>query len=127
MGTTEEERFGSTEASPWMRPFVTPRFLRSGHLQTIVGNVLPRNYSLPEPESQLIEVEPSTSSGASFVLCHYHWQPVEVRSQRRFGKWQRGHNHLFSNGDFIGEESLASVGGLRMAMPLPLPPVRRSR
>ena len=56
MGTTEEERFGSTEASPWMRPFVSPRFLRSGHLQTIVGNVLPRNYSLPEPESQLIEV-----------------------------------------------------------------------
>ena len=65
-----------------MRPFVPPRFLRSGHLQTIVGNVLPRNYSLPEPESQLIEVEPSTSSGASFVLCHCHWQPAEVRSER---------------------------------------------
>src|SRR5277367_109135 len=55
MGTTEEDRFDATEASPWMRPFVPPRFLRSGHLQTIVGNVLPRMYSLPEPESQLIE------------------------------------------------------------------------
>jgi uncharacterized protein len=82
MGTTEEDRFHTTEASPWMRPFVPPRFLRSGHLQTIVGNFLPRTYSLPEPESQLIEVEPPTSSGASFVLCHCHWQPAEVRSQR---------------------------------------------
>jgi uncharacterized protein len=82
MGTTEEDRLDTTEASPWMRPFVPPRFLRSGHLQTIVGNVLPRTYSLPEPESQLIEVEPPTSHGASFVLCHCHWQPAEVRSQR---------------------------------------------
>lgn len=40
MGTTEEDRFDTTEASPWMRPFVSPRFLRSGHLQTIVGNLL---------------------------------------------------------------------------------------
>jgi predicted alpha/beta-fold hydrolase len=82
MGTTEEDRFDATEASPWMRPFVPPRFLRSGHLQTIVGNVLPRMYSLPEPESRLIEVEAPTSRGASFVLCHCHWQPAELRSQR---------------------------------------------
>ncbi|MGB0125577.1 MAG: alpha/beta hydrolase, partial [Silvibacterium sp.] len=59
-----------------------PRFLRSGHLQTIVGAFLPRTFSLPEPESQIIEVEPATSHGASFVLCHCHWQPAEVRSQR---------------------------------------------
>ena len=58
MGTTREGRLHTTEASPWMRPFVPPRFLRSGPLQTIIGNVLPRTYSLPEPESQLIEVEP---------------------------------------------------------------------
>jgi predicted alpha/beta-fold hydrolase len=82
MGTTEEGRFDTTEASPWMRLFVPPRFLRSGHLQTIVGNVLPRTYSLPKPESQLIEVEAHTSRGGSFVLCHCHWQPAEVRSER---------------------------------------------
>jgi predicted alpha/beta-fold hydrolase len=82
MGTTEEDRLHTTEASPWMRPFVPPRFLRNGHLQTIVGNILPRTYFLPEAESQLIEVEPPTSCGASFVLCHCHWQPAEVRSQR---------------------------------------------
>jgi hypothetical protein len=44
LGTTEEDLRDTTEASPWMRPFVPPRFLRSGHLQTIVGNVLPLEY-----------------------------------------------------------------------------------
>jgi hypothetical protein len=34
MGTTEEDRLHTTEASPWIR---AARFLRSGHLQTIVG------------------------------------------------------------------------------------------
>jgi predicted alpha/beta-fold hydrolase len=78
-----EDRFDSTEASPWMRPFVPRRFLSNDHLQTIVGNLLPRTYSLPEPKTQLIEVETATSTrGASFVLCHCHWQPAEVRSER---------------------------------------------
>ncbi len=83
MSTKGENRFDSTEASPWMRPFVPRRFLSNGHLQTIVGNFLPRTDSLPELESQLIEVEAATSArGASFVLCHCHWQPAEVRSER---------------------------------------------
>ncbi len=83
MGTNGENRFDSTEGSPWMRPFVPRRFLSNGHLQTIVGNFLPRTLPLPEPESQLIEVEAATSAcGASFVLCHCHWQPAEVRSER---------------------------------------------
>jgi uncharacterized protein len=82
MGATEEDRFETTEASPWMRPFVPRRFLRNGHLQTIVGIFLPRTFSLPEPESQIIEVEPATTHGASFVLCYSHWQPAEVRSER---------------------------------------------
>ncbi len=83
MSSKGENRFDSTEASPWMRPFVPRRFLRNGHLQTIVGLLLPRADSLPEPESQLIEVEAATSArGASFVLCHCHWQPAEVRSER---------------------------------------------
>jgi uncharacterized protein len=83
MGSNGENRFDSTEASPWMRPFVPRRFLRNGHLQTIVGFLLPRADSLPEPESQLIEVEAATSvQSASFVLCHCHWQPAKVRSER---------------------------------------------
>jgi uncharacterized protein len=83
MSMKGENRFDSTEASPWMRPFVPRRFLRSGHLQTIVGNFLPRTESLPEPESQPIEVEAASSArGASFVLCHCHWQPAKVRTER---------------------------------------------
>jgi predicted alpha/beta-fold hydrolase len=83
MSTKGEERFDATEASPWMRPFVPRRFLSNGHLQTIVGNFLPRTHPLPEPESRLIEVENATSAyGASFVLCHCHWQPAEIRSER---------------------------------------------
>jgi predicted alpha/beta-fold hydrolase len=83
MSTNGEDRFDSTEASPWMRPFVPRRFLSNGHLQTIVGSFLPRAHSLPEPESQLVEVEAANCArGASSVLCHCHWQPTEVRSER---------------------------------------------
>lgn len=75
MGTTEGDELQTTEASPWMRPFVPPLLLRNAHLQTIVGVLLPRGDILPEPETLLIEVERPTSGGASFVLCHCHWQP----------------------------------------------------
>jgi uncharacterized protein len=83
MSTKGENRFDSTEASPWMRPFVPRRFLSNGHLQTIVVSFLPRTHSLPAPETQLIEVEAATPARPpSFVLCHCHWQPVEVRAER---------------------------------------------
>jgi predicted alpha/beta-fold hydrolase len=79
--------------------FFPRRFLRNGHLQTLVGNFKPRQYVLSEPEARLVEVDagngaaresklsiPVTSEhlqqaktdvaarGASFVLCHCHWQ-----------------------------------------------------
>jgi hypothetical protein len=77
--------------------FFQRRFLRNGHLQTLVGNFKPRQYVLPDAETHLIEVDagsgypaenmPSTatgrltqaqadvrSRGASYVLCHCHWQ-----------------------------------------------------
>jgi predicted alpha/beta-fold hydrolase len=82
-----------------MEEFFPRRFLRNGHLQTLVGNFKPRQYVLPEAESQLIEVnaekgvpgesKPSgltvseretrakaevAARGASYVLCHCHWQ-----------------------------------------------------
>ncbi|MGC2163878.1 MAG: alpha/beta fold hydrolase [Silvibacterium sp.] len=42
-----------------------------------------RNISLPEPERLLVEVEgPVSGYGPSYVLCHCHWQPQEVRAQR---------------------------------------------
>jgi predicted alpha/beta-fold hydrolase len=110
MGSAED-RLDSTEASPWMSPFVPPRFLRNGHLQTIVGNLLPRTYSLPEPESQLIEVEPSNSHGASFVLCHCHWQPAEVRSQRLTMIIVHGLEGSSSSGYVLGNSARALAAG----------------
>jgi uncharacterized protein len=59
------------------------RFLHSGHLQTIVGNYLPRTNSLPQAEAQLVEVSPATEYQiSSQVLCHCHWQPEDVRAAR---------------------------------------------
>jgi hypothetical protein len=75
--------------------FLPRRFLRNGHLQTLVGNFWPRQYVLPEAEAHLIEVDavhsdsrpanPAAATsfaeaqkdaharGASYVLCHCHW------------------------------------------------------
>ncbi|HEV2711040.1 MAG TPA: alpha/beta fold hydrolase [Edaphobacter sp.] len=59
------------------------RFLHNGHLQTIIGNYLPRTNTLPPAESQLVEVSPATEHQiSSQVLCHCHWQPEDVRATR---------------------------------------------
>lgn len=50
--------------------FIPRRFLRSGHLQTLVGNFLPRTSLLPQAEERLFQVEEDAQ-----VLCHCHWQP----------------------------------------------------
>jgi hypothetical protein len=79
--------------------FLPRRFLRNGHLQTLIGNFKPRQYVLPEAEARLIEVDAGKEAtgesklsipvaserlrqakadvaarGASFVLCECHWQ-----------------------------------------------------
>ncbi len=70
-------------AAGWRTDFSPRRWLRSGHLQTLAGNFLPRHLSLPEPEPLLVDVEgPVAGYGPTRVLCHCHWQPPEVRSGR---------------------------------------------
>ena len=65
------------------KPFVPRRWLANGHLQTIFGNFLPRPDHLPPATAELIEVSPATLNQiASQVLCHCHWQPEAVRSER---------------------------------------------
>lgn len=59
--------------------FRARRFLRNGHLQTILGNYLSRIDRLPPPVAQLVEVDAATKSQ---VLCHCHFQPAEVRASR---------------------------------------------
>src|SRR5579875_261826 len=74
----------SVEAvSEWLTDFVPRRWLGNGHLQTLAGNFLPRRLTLPDPEPLLVEVEgPVAGYGPTQVLCHCHWQPQEVRSER---------------------------------------------
>lgn len=66
--------------------FQPRRWLLNGHLQTIVGNFLPREDALPAPTSELVPVPLPVEMRAlpsavaldrmlpSSVLCHCHWQ-----------------------------------------------------
>ena len=80
---TPVAKTGSAETPFTAPPFIPRRFLRNGHLQTLAGNFLRRNISLPQPESLLVEVEgPVDHYGPTQILCHCHWQPPQVRRQR---------------------------------------------
>ena len=64
-------------------PFVPRRGFRNGHVQTVLGNFLPRPDRLPPFTSELIEVSPATHNRlSSQVLCQCHWQPEDVRAER---------------------------------------------
>src|SRR5215475_5700747 len=63
--------------------FTPRRFFANGHLQTILGNFLPRTNALPPAEQVLVEVAPAIGTlTASKIRCDCHWQPSEVRSSR---------------------------------------------
>jgi predicted alpha/beta-fold hydrolase len=68
------------EAVPaWRTSFEPHPWLANGHLQTIVGNFLPRPaFHLPDV-AETVEVDPADGSR---VLCHCHWQPEPVRAAR---------------------------------------------
>ena len=54
----------------WLTPFAPRRGLFNGHLQTIVGNYLPRPKFTLQSNVEAIEVDPADGSR---VLCHSHW------------------------------------------------------
>jgi predicted alpha/beta-fold hydrolase len=56
---------------------VPRRGLRNGHLQTIIGNFLPRPAFAVPTTAELVEVDPADGSR---VLCHCSWQPAPVRA-----------------------------------------------
>jgi predicted alpha/beta-fold hydrolase len=62
---------GSAGLREWLTPFEPRRGLTSGHLQTIVGNFLPRPAFRLASVAETIEVDPADGSR---VLCHCHWQ-----------------------------------------------------
>jgi uncharacterized protein len=63
----------------WLTHFEPRRGLRNGHLQTIVGNYLPRPPLAVGWVAETVEVDPADGSR---VLCHCHWQAEAVRAER---------------------------------------------
>jgi predicted alpha/beta-fold hydrolase len=63
----------------WHVPFVPRRGLLNGHLQTIVGNYLPRPAFRVVSTPETVEVDPIDGSR---VLCQCSWQPDDVRAAR---------------------------------------------
>ncbi|MGI4829325.1 MAG: YheT family hydrolase [Janthinobacterium lividum] len=64
-------------------PFHPRPWLHNAHLQTVLGNVLPRPDTLPTPVSQLVEVSPAHGHQiSSQIRCECHWQPEAVRAHR---------------------------------------------
>ena len=68
-----------TELSAWLTTFQPHPWLMNGHLQTIVGNFLPRPAFRLPTDAETVEVDPTDGSR---VLCHCHWQPEAVRAAR---------------------------------------------
>ena len=67
------------ELPAWLNSFEPYPGLSNGHVQTIVGNFLPRPaFHLPTI-AETVEVDPADGSR---VLCHCHWQPEPVRAER---------------------------------------------
>jgi predicted alpha/beta-fold hydrolase len=62
---------------PWGSEFVPHRWLRNSHLQTIVGNFIPRPAFREASTAETVEVDPSDGSR---VLCHCNWQPSGIRA-----------------------------------------------
>jgi len=65
------------EPHPWLTPFVPRRGLSNGHLQTIVGNFLPRPPFQVPSNAETVLVDPADGSR---VLCHCSWQPEPRRA-----------------------------------------------
>lgn len=62
-----------------LRPFEPRRGLTNGHLQTILGNYLPRPAFPCASVSESVEVDPLDGSR---VMCFCDWQPEQVLSDR---------------------------------------------
>ncbi len=103
------------EEAEWWTEFVPRRWQRSGHLQTLAGNFLPRRLVLPEPESLLVEVEgPVAGYGPSQVLCHCHWQPEQVRRERLTVVLVHGLEGSSNSKYIVGNTARALAAGLNV-------------
>ncbi len=63
----------------WLHSFEPRRGLMNAHLQTLIGNYLPRPAFRLESQAEIVEVD---STDGSRVLCHCSWQQESVRAKR---------------------------------------------
>jgi hypothetical protein len=76
----DERIFPATNSNPdWLVPFMPPRWLRGGHVQTLAGNYWPRQPLAIVSEREVVVVDARDNSR---VLCECHWQPEPVRAGR---------------------------------------------
>lgn len=69
----------SSPGREWLTTFAPRRGLVNGHLQTIVGNFLPRGAFLLPFDTDIVEVDPTDGSR---VVCHAHWQSAQDMHRR---------------------------------------------
>jgi predicted alpha/beta-fold hydrolase len=113
--STHPTQTGADSSVPWLSDFTPRRLLRNGHLQTLAGNFLPRKWALPEPEPLQVEVEgPVSEYGPSYVLCHCHWQPPEVRRDRLTIVLVHGLEGSSSSQYVLGNTTRALAAGLNV-------------
>jgi uncharacterized protein len=113
--STSPSRTTADSSVPWLSDFTPRRLLRNGHLQTLAGNFLPRKWALPEPEPLQVEVEgPVSEYGSSYVLCHCHWQPPEIRRERLTIVLVHGLEGSSSSQYVLGNTTRALAAGLNV-------------
>jgi predicted alpha/beta-fold hydrolase len=69
----------SAETPAWFTAFEPYPWLTNGHLQTIIGNFLPRPAFRLPTVAETVEVDPADGSR---VLCYCNWQPEPERASR---------------------------------------------
>lgn len=77
--SSEMETAPHAGAPSWLTVFTPRRGLLNGHLQTIVGNYLPRPAFRLSSVTEAVVVDPADGSR---VLCHAHWQPGPDMNRR---------------------------------------------
>ena len=76
---SEEFDAAAADLPGWLTGFAPRRGLTNGHLQTIVGNYLPRPAFQLESVREEVEVD---AADGSRVVCECHWQGIEQRAAR---------------------------------------------
>jgi uncharacterized protein len=99
------------EIPAWFTPFEPHPWLTNGHVQTIVGNFLPRPAFRLPTIAETVEVDPAD---ASRVLCQCHWQPESERASRLTAVLVHGLEGSSDSRYMLGITMLAFAAGMNV-------------